>query len=78
MGRPFPPDKPHETSVRATVGRVFTLLLPLAVVSTYRLIPARLRGLMFPGPSTSHLALADIHSGRNGWSAIRAHCRVTW
>ncbi len=78
MPRPFPPDKPHETSLTATLGRVFTVLVPLALVSAYRLIPAGLRGVMFPGPSTSHLALSEIRGGRNGWSAIRAYCRVTW
>lgn len=72
------PDKPHETSIRALLALPFTLLLPLALVSLYRLIPPAARGLLFPGPSTSHLALEEMLRTRRGWAAVRRHAQIKW
>lgn len=47
--------------------------LPLVIVRTYRLIPAGARGTLLGRHvrgSTSHLALAAIRSGGNGWAAL--------
>lgn len=71
-------NKPHETSIRALIGMLFTLALPLMLVKGYRRIPAQWRGVMFPGSSTSHLAIQDMANGVNGWTAIRRHSRIKW
>jgi hypothetical protein len=45
-------------------------MIPLLVIRTYRLIPPRVRGAVFRGNSTSHLALAAIAAGMSGWKAL--------
>jgi hypothetical protein len=48
-----------------------TRALPFTIISAYRLLPARWR--KFGGKPSSHLALADIARGVNGWRAIAHH-----
>lgn len=54
--------------------RAVSFWVPLTLVSIYRLAPDRVRGMRFwpgsSGPSTSHLAVAWMWQGMNGWSAI--------
>jgi hypothetical protein len=45
-------------------------VIPLLIIRAYRLIPPRVRGAVFRGRSTSHLALAAIAGGMNGWAAL--------
>jgi len=69
-------NKPHETSIFATLALPFSLFLPLGLVLMYRWIPGHIRYAMFPGRSTSGLAVADMMAGTNGWTAIRKHARI--
>lgn len=55
--------------------RLINTWIPLAIVLTYRLIPARIRQLWSGGVSTSHLALAGIHGG-GGWGSLFEHGRI--
>lgn len=71
-------DKPHETGIRATAGFIGASVVPLLLVTFYRLIPDHARGVMFPGPSTSLKAVRDIRNGENGWVTIRRYARVVW
>lgn len=45
-------------------------LAPVLIIRAYRMIPARVRGVLFRGSSTSHLALAAIAGGMGGWAAL--------
>lgn len=45
--------------------------IPLVIVRTYRLIPARIRRVWSGGVSTSHLALASP-----SWSSLWEHGRI--
>lgn len=45
-------------------------MIPLLIIRIYRLIPPRVRGAVFRGNPTSHLALAAIAGGMNGWAAL--------
>lgn len=46
--------------------------LPLAVIRTYRVIPARTRGKLFGGPSASLAAMLALKAQRGGgWAIIR-------
>lgn len=51
-------------------------LLPLLIVRAYRLIPPRARRVPGVRGSTSHLALAAILAGGNGWAALRRYGRI--
>lgn len=51
-------------------------MIPLLIIRAYRAIPARWR--RFGGVPSSHLALADIAAGRNGWRAIAARANPHW
>lgn len=45
-------------------------LIPMTIVRAYRLIPAGARRRLFGGSPSSHLALAAMAAGGNGWAAI--------
>lgn len=49
---------------------VFDFVIPLTLVTVYRMIPDRIRGHAFGGPSTSQQAVAGLWQGL-GWSAVR-------
>lgn len=58
-----------------TIKRISTFAIPLTIVTAYRLVPNRVRGMHYwpgsKGPSTSHLAVSAMYRGVNGWTAIR-------
>lgn len=58
-------------SARTTVY-LMDYVLPLTVIKAYRMIPARLRGKLFGGPSMSFAALQTLKLQRHsGWTIIR-------
>ena len=72
-------DEYNATSIRHTVRMVFSLLLPWLLVKKYqRTFSPELRGKLFPGPSTSQLALDEMLETGNGWKAIRNHAGICW
>jgi len=50
--------------------------LPLMFLRAYRLIPPRARRVPGVHGSTSHLALAAIRAGGNGWAALWRYGRI--
>jgi hypothetical protein len=51
---------------------VMDYALPLAVIGTYRMIPADARGRLFGGPSASLTAMRLLRAQRGGgWEIIR-------
>lgn len=54
-------------------------MIPLVIITAYRLIPARVRSLWSFGSSSSHLALQGIKEGQNGWRMIAQYgTKVPW
>lgn len=49
--------------------RLWSFWVPLVLVTVYRLIPARVRGVLFGGRSSSHEAVAGLWAGE-GWAAV--------
>lgn len=70
----YPEGEPRQS---ADARRGFPV--PLAIIHAYRLIPARVRGATlgrYVRGSTSHLALAAIQDGQDGWAALRRYGRI--
>lgn len=60
-------------------SRLINFAIPLTLVTVYRIVPNDIRGMRHwpgsQGPSTSHLAVAAMWRGVNGWTAIRSAVR---
>lgn len=53
--------------------KLINLLIPVAVITVYRLIPEQIRSIWSFGSSSSAAALAYARSTGNGWAAIRRY-----
>lgn len=50
--------------------------LPLAIVRGYQILPVRSLAGRYVRGSTSHLAVAAIRDGGNGWAALWRYGRI--